>query len=362
MLCSPILRPERTTIPGPLRQLAGRWLSGPPRPARRPRQARWGLYAVGRIGDFVMKLTVLRRLIREAGPAGCFLVVPANCVGLAERELPGVPLLALPPDGAGLLRDIVPTWRRQRAQFADWHCDQRISLRHQRSLYHEVTLSWMHAERDLRLYPADYPAVAPSGLSTELAAHGRILERALGRPVAPEDFLPRFESYPAGDDGRLVVYPLSTQPQRCLSPAWVARVLAAWRSRCPAPIVLGGSPGDEDRLEAYRQAARVVGIEHLTLELPAGVDGFIRHIAAAGAVFATESAAAHIATTLDKPAVIALGGGIHGLCFPWRRSDRQRTIQNHLPCFGCDWHCSQSEMYCLTGLSAEAAATALPDL
>jgi hypothetical protein len=360
MYCSPLIRPEQTRVPRPLREWIGARLSGPPRPARATSKHRACLYAVGRVGDFVLMLSALRLLIGHFGPEQTVLVVSRAALPLATLEFPGVACLTLPAEGASLLRDLVPAWWRERDQFAATWFEQRICLRHQRGLFYEMTLSWIPAEQDVRLGPADYPKAATADISTELLAHRVLVEKVLGRPVTAEEILPRFQGLQPADDGPLLIYPLSQDPVRCLSVAQVTEVLRLWRQRNPMPAVFGGSPADAVRLAPYVAAAQAAGITDVSMETPAGVVALVGHIARAGAVLASESGATHIATALDKRAVIMTGGGLQGLCYPWRRSGRQHTVQHPLPCFGCDWHCSQPEMYCLTKLPVARAAELLP--
>jgi hypothetical protein len=281
---------------------------------------------------------------------------------LAAREFPFTRRLVLPLEASSLVRGILPAWRRERPAFADTRYAQRICLRHQRTLYHEVTFSWIKAEVDVRLRPETYPTAPADGLCTELRAHRQVVEAVLGRPVGPEELLPRFTTLTTGDDGRLVVYPLSREAARCLPVSLVIGTLRLWRERSRAPIVLGGSPAEAPALAAYLTTAQAAKLHGVTLELPVGVDGFLRHIARAGAVLATESAAVHVATALDKPLLALPGGGYSGLCYPWQRSARQVVVQHSLPCFGCGWRCTQTERLCLTGLSPALAAAALPTL
>lgn len=361
MYCSPILRPEPTRLPAPLRRWLGGRLSGPP--AGRPGLPRPAcLYAVGHLGDFVLMLSAVRLLLAAHGEADCVLVLSPAAVPLARREFPRTPLLTLPPEGPGLFRHIVPAWRRDRPQFRGLHFARRIVLRHQRNLYHDVTLSWISADTDYRLEPDTYPATPETDCGTELLAHRRLVEITLGRAPDHEAILPRFTSVPLTDDGRLLVYPLSRDPSRCLRPEHVTAALRRWRERSRAPIVLGGAPSDGAALHRYADHARQAGVDGIVVELPAGVDGFLAHLAAAGAILTTETAAVHVATAFDKPTAVLLGGGFHGLVYPWRRSARQVVVSHPLPCFGCGWHCTQPSVYCVDRLAPEAAGAALPAL
>ena len=348
-------------IPTAIRNRLGALLSGPSS-GKRLRRHRACLYALGRIGDFVLVLSALRRLIREFGPDGCVLVIPEATAPIVTREFPGVRFITLPGEAASFIRDILPAWWRERKKFSDDHFQQLVCLSHQRSLYYEVTLSWIVAEKDTRLMPETYPQTARDGLCTELLAHWQLVETVLGRRVSREDILPRFVSLSASDDGRLLVYPLSRDLLRSLPIGKVIEILRLWRERSRAPIVFGGSPAEASALAVYCAAARQAGLEDVTMEMPATVDGFLEHIARASSLLAAESAAAHIAAALDKPTVVMMGGGVPGYCQPWRRSTRQQPMQNILPCSGCGWRCTQREMFCLTRFPIITTAAALPAL
>lgn len=361
MLCSPMLRPDRTRLPAALRDWLGAKLSGPPR-ARDPQHLTACIYTVGRLGDFVLALSAIRLLVEHFGAANCALVTSPAVAGLAAEEFPGAHIITLPTEGASLTRHILPAWFRHRSKFRRWHFTHRINLRHQRTLHHEVTYSWIRADRDLHCAPEFYPASAAHGFSTELLAHAQVVGSMLGRDLVPEEIAPRFKSLTPSDDHRLLVYPLSRDRLRCLAPEIVVAALRRWRERYQGSIVFGGSTAEADSLMPYLAAAQQAGLRDVSVEVKDGVAAFFAHVAKAGTILTTETAAAHVATALDKRAIILLGGGFHGLCFPWSRSSRQLIVQHQLPCFGCGWSCNQPEMYCLTRLPASLAAAPLHQL
>lgn len=330
MNCSPLMHERPTTIPPRIRRWIGHRLSGPPGGTRH-RRYRACLFALGRIGDFVLTLGALRRLIREFGLDDCVLVMPASMTPVVHREFPGLRTITLPTDAPGLVRDIIPIWWRDRRRFAADRFEQRICLCHQRGLYYELALSWIDADHDVRLLPATYPAIRADGLCTELLAHWRLVETVLGRPVPREEILPGFTGLPTGDDRRLLIYPLSLEPERSLPAATTTIVLRHWRECSHAQIVFGGRPADRAQLEHYAEAARRAGLADVGVETPHGIDGLLRHVAQAGAVLSCDSAAGHIATALDKPGVVITTPGFFGYCQPWTRSGRQQVFLDDAP-------------------------------
>jgi len=330
MNCSPLQDPVQTTIPPAIRDWIGRRLSGPPR-GRRLRHPAACLFALGRIGDFVLTLSALRLLVRHFGEKDVVLVVPHSSATIAQREFPGVRRIVMPADAAGLVREIIPAWWREREKFAEDRFARRICLSHQRGLYYETALTWIDADEDLRLMPATYPAVPETRTCTELLAHWRLVETVLQRKVDRSEILPAFHQQPMGEDGRLLVYPLSLVTARTVPASAVIPVLSRWRQRSRAPIILGGTPADTAELTRYAEAARQVGIDRISIETPSGVDGLLAHIAGAGAVFAADSAPAHIALALDKRAVVLMRDYLVGYCQPWGRSERQQVFPAATP-------------------------------
>lgn len=325
MNCSPIRVTGRTRIPAPVRDWLGKFLQGPPR-GRRTRHSTACLFALGRIGDFILTLSALRLLMEHFGSENCVLVIPAGSAGIAEREFPAARRIVMPDDASSLFGEIAPIWWRERQRFATDRFTQRICLSHQRSLYYELVLSWIEADEDHRLLPATYPAAPVDGWGTELLGHWRLTEQVLGRTISREEIAPRFSHLTPSNDGRLVVYPFSRDPARSLSPEKLVAVLQCWRERSRAPVVFGGSPADQVTLEHCRTLAQAAGLDSLSIETPRETAGLLDHIARAGAVLATDSAPAHIATALDKYNTVVTTAHYWGYCQPWHRSSRQQVF------------------------------------
>ena len=330
VFCWPQLHSPPTRIPSGLRNRLCGLLRGPPSGRRRSGQ-RCCLFALGRIGDFVLSVSVLRLLVREFGAAHCTVVTSPQVETLASRELPGVRCITLPVDAPSLLRDIVPIWRRERPKLGADHFERLICFSHQRSIYYELALSWIGSEHELRLTPETYPQAPPEGQCAELLAHWRVAEIALGRTLAREDILPRLTSLKATDDGSLLVCPFSLDPIRNLPGELAVETLRMWRERSRAPITLGGSPADAARLADIAAVASAAGIDDIRIDTPVGLDGLLRQVSSAGALFSGDSAPAHIAAALDKPSVVVTSRSFFGFAQPWSRSDRQQVFVHGTP-------------------------------
>jgi ADP-heptose:LPS heptosyltransferase len=89
---------------------------------------------------------------------------------------------------------------------------------------------------------------------------------------------------------------------------------------------------------------------------------FVQRIARARCVLTVESAAAHLATALDRPAVVLTGGGHFGWFAPWGEGRRQRWVHHPLDCFGCSWVCRRPRVECLEELPPAAVAVAITEV
>jgi len=346
MFCSPLIHPERSRLPAPVREWIGRRLGGPVRRATPPRDEAV-LYAAGRLGDFVLALSTIRLFLDHWGAGRCTLVVSDLVADLAALELPDVRRIVVPLDAPGVVRDVLPLRRRLRPLLGRHPGVRRISLLHQRTLFHEIALSWIPAEEDHRLTPATYPAAPGDGLSLELEAHRRLAEAALGRPVKPAEVRPRLRHVTATEGDTLLLCPLASQAGKSLPVTVLAEALGSGLGVGPWRLRVAGSPAQRAQLEPYQGVVERAG---LPVEEPLTTTDlalFVRAVARAGAVLAVDSFAAHLALALDKRACIVLGGGRPDFCLPWHQSGRQHFCLHRLPCFGCGWRCSQPSVLCL---------------
>ena len=356
MYCSPLLPTEQARLPARVRKWIGRRLSGP-RHVGAIRQRVACIHKVDRLGDFVLALSAIRLLLDHIGHEQCSLVVSDLVAPLALQEFPNTHLITMPTDAPGVLRQLVPTWWRDRPRLGGVRYGLSICLSQQRDLYKEVSLTWIEAKGEIKLTRADYPNVAQSFFPSDLLAHQQVVSRVMGRPVSDREITPCLQSAKIGDQGTLLLCPLGSSPLRTLSPALAAASLKIWQSQ--RTILLCGSPAQANRLDDYAAQLRSAGVTDVALSLPPTLHDFINLVASAGLFLGTESGGAHLAAALDQRAVIVLGGGTPGLCMPWRRSVRQIYVQHELPCYGCGWRCGRPEVDCLKQISPDALARAL---
>lgn len=369
--------------PDALRRLRGLLVRFVPEsPLGRPgRRFRAVIFKVDRIGDFVLALGALRVALREWGEEHCLLVISPLVAELVATEFPRTPRLVLAPF-VGLKR-FFPAVRHARRALGDIECEVALSLRHQRWDFDELCLSWLHAQRvqvledveQAAMFAARRAYVMPRATRTifrdeaaapahhpdscrELRMHRQLLSEVLGRPVAMEEVWPELFAEASSPATEVVICPLGSHPLRDLSPAHLGAVLAVLR-RAGLAAVFTGDAGQRDRLNELVAGLRAQGFQQLRVQTDYTLTDFVCALAAAPLVVTTESAAAHLATALDRPAVVILGGGHYGQFGPWRRSERQVWLTNRLECFGCNWRCIQPEAYCITGVPTEALTQAV---
>src|ERR1035437_9081597 len=102
-----------------------------------------------RLGDFVLAVSAIRRLIERYGESECLLVVSPLTSALAKREFPCVEILVL-PWGLSHIRTLGATMRYRR-MVSRLRVDTVVCLRHQRWDYEEIVISWFAAERSIRV-------------------------------------------------------------------------------------------------------------------------------------------------------------------------------------------------------------------
>lgn len=344
-----------------------------PHPAR-SRRYRLAVLKLDRLGDAVLALGAIRRLVCEFGEADTLLIVSPIAEPLFAAEFPDVERLVLPAFCASFWPDYLGFLSSWGAALQSLDIDTLVCLRHQRSDYlHAVaqllaprrcfasrwTPVWEARALD---YPApslrDYPETVDTGC-LELEAHRRVVAAALGREVSPLEVQPRLTATAAAVPGRLLVCPVAGESIREYPPALLAESLRLLCARQPVTLHFCLPPQAD--AAPWRNALQQAGVVCERWHQSAAWADFRTCLDEAEVVLAPDSAPAHLATALDKPGVFLLGGGHPGMFAPWQRSDRQLWLRQPLPCYHCRWSCPFDEARCLTGIAPAAVAQALAE-
>ncbi|MDZ4287149.1 MAG: glycosyltransferase family 9 protein [Prosthecobacter sp.] len=357
-----------------LRQLLYRLTLGAAmaRKAKPQRRFALGVLKLDRLGDGVLALGAVRRLLAKFDEADTLLVVSPLAEPLFRAEFPAATLLVLPSFCGHFFPDYLSFLFGHSAPLRNVSVERLVCLRHQPSDYlhsvarllapgrcyaSRVKQPWESVCLD---YPvaqlAEYPE-APQPQCLELEAHRRVVEMAIGEPVALAEMLPEVRSAQPVDGDALLVCPEAGDPLRIYPAALLAEAVRLIVSARPMPVEVCLPPMvDETR---WATAFKEAGVTCRTWHRPKDAVALIEVLARAGVILANDSAPAHLATAMDKRGVFLLGGGHFGFFAPWRRSERQRWIYNPIDCYQCHWNCIHPEPYCITGIAPERIAEAL---
>jgi ADP-heptose:LPS heptosyltransferase len=342
-----------------------------------------GIYKHDRIGDLILASGAIRTIIAAYSVQRCVLIVSPVVRELAAEMFPGLEIISLQgPLRFGRVHDwltfMLPWWIIKGSRsLKRLKVDKLICLRHHPDIFHDCALSAIAAGQSFGIGPcagprainmgqvyyrfnafAEYPAFDETAFPLELEAHRRVVSLALGKSIAIEDVIPKLESTIAVQHF-LLVSPYGNSVIRTYPLESLIRTLREVRNSSDLPIVVCAAPNDANRIRDLEGALKSAGISGVSVSLPAGVKAFVDLVKSARAVLTVETATAHLATALNKPTVVLMGGGHYGEFGPWSRSELQTWVTHKLPCFGCDWKCIFTETRCMTEIDPRSVASAL---
>jgi ADP-heptose:LPS heptosyltransferase len=347
------------------------------KPARRKTQNRYALciFKPDRIGDFVLATGAIRLLLGHFGPKNCLLVISPLVRALAEMEFPDTPKLMVPAFRFSLHPNLIRAAIQPRNQLGALQFERIACLRHQRSRFQNLVLHWMVSEKRHGLINQSgfylgkdhefifssataYPEKAREGQCLELEAHRLVAEQTLQREVFEGDITPAFAKIQAKPGNYMLVCPFSSAPLKDYPCDALEAAVAEIQRRFSLPVMLSYSFERQKSSKSIESRWQRRGLAVLPSSAMS-FQGYLNSVASAGAVLTVDTATAHIATALDIPTVVILGGGHYGQFGPWRKSPRQEWVTHPLPCFHCHWHCTQLEPYCITRITPESIAEAM---
>ena len=338
------------------------------------------IFKPDRLGDFTLALGAIRWILQRHGESQCVLFISPHASELAQREFPNVSRVVVAP----FADELWPAWQAFKNQnqtpWWEYPFEIALSLRHQRTPWQELLYGrlncrqrWALENRALGFHPIEQrwirtPLSHAVSLSSangrpaclELEAHRQLLEAAFGTDVSADDVVPRLAP-PAGvqPSDSLLLCPFGSASLRTLPTSVVVAGIKEFRQQMPVSLRLAAAPAERARYEAYADELVAGGLPRPLVVPTPTIDALLAEMAGSRAVLSTESAPAHLAVALDRPAVILLGGGHHGLFAPWHRSARQIWLDHPLECYHCDWQCPYPEPYCLTKIAPSSLARAL---
>jgi ADP-heptose:LPS heptosyltransferase len=370
---------------GPLRRVHAQFWLNPPAGVVPSEQYAAVIMKPDGIGDFILAMSAIRLVLQHHGEQNCALLIAPAVEELARLEFPRA------------LRIVIPAFPRHKRAFTEWRwvrrrlanvtCGSLVCLRHQRWDYHELMLSWIRSERKFVLddtqaaawtvgrssfrYECEgriaftepaaiIPATATGRDCRELRMHRRLLAGVLGEAPAVVDILPRFAQLPLTAAANItLVAPLTGAQIKDMPVELLEQIVRRGELPVGKQILLTGSPDQAMRLEVFRIALNRAGRTDVHVETATSIINFVRRVASADLVLTADTAAAHVATALDRPTVVVIGGGHYGQFGPWYQSGRQIWLTVPMDCFGCGWRCIHPEPYCLTRITPEQVFAAI---
>ncbi|MEZ0257694.1 MAG: glycosyltransferase family 9 protein, partial [Chthoniobacter sp.] len=359
-----------------------RALSRPVRASQgKRREVKIAIFKPDRFGDLILASGAIQYFTKRYGPESCALLVADFAVELAEKLFPGALVIGIPHAHNDLLRGVIPNLWKLRPMLARYAFEKVICLRHQRSLYEELLLGRLLARESFGLrntvdymLPCDvetyvfpltrscsYPTDAPPASCLELEAHRLTVMAAENHEVTLEEVLPRLEIAPAEANfaSAVIVSPFGSSDIRTYPLPLVVEVMRLIQQQSDCRFALCGEGKDANRLAELHHLAESAGVREVSIHTPESFLDFARIVAAARGAISVDTSTAHLATALDKPAAVIIGGGTYGRVGPWRRSERQIWITQPVPCFYCLWDCFQPKPFCITEVSPATVAQAM---
>ena len=362
----------------PAKWLLYRWLARRRRVSGKPCRP-VGIYKADRLGDFVLALGAIRRIVDREGAENCLLILAPHARELARREFPTVEQATVEPWHSGL--GPLLRYRKEHAEDPLFRhgVGRLVCLRHNRLFQENVVCGSIPANetwgavsgepsRERGQWIASLPfdhvyrsfPEAP-GEPRDLVRHRTVVGGILGTRLDPVDVIPKMAWHGTVGEPFVAVSPFGSAAIRDFPPGLLAAAgHRLWRDD-RLPLRLLAPPGDVDRYQRLSDELVAKGVPQVSVRTCSSLDDLIDAVAASRLVLSVETATAHLAGALNRPLVALLGGGHFGWFAPWHRSARQRWITHPVPCYGCNWVCTQSEPICLTGISALAIEGAVDE-
>lgn len=332
------------------------------------------VYKVDGIGDWFLGQAAIGACLCQS--SGKCLLIVANTLGEAARAgFPQAEILEIAYTGDGL-NGVLKNFRQLIHLATKVETRLLVSFRHYVNPLREITFACVSAERKivwntyLPTVQADYPWLCaqvkcefsiPSQLLErkelcgELRRHTSVLIAAFGANVAAE-IRPRLKNS-AAPRAYVVIVPFARIPIKNYSePAW-GELIRQIAGKYPAMAfdMWMSHAQTLDGMALSERISKTIGVS-VGVRVAAGFSELKQIADQASLVITVDTAMAHIATALDKPAIILLGGGHFGEFGPWHWSRKQRWLTNELVCFGCGWKCIHDQPICITEISPDLIA------
>ena len=366
-------------VSAPFKWLLFRWLSRRRYPTGRPYRP-VGIYKVDRVGDFVLALGAIRRIVQAEGAKNCLLIISPYVQELAAREFPSVEQVVVQPFLTGLRPLLRYLRSRSGENLFRLGVGKLICLRHHRFFLENIILGFIPAgetwgavnselaresgqwlgsisfDHTCRTFP-ELP-----GEPSEMSRHRAVVDCFFGYAVEVADVVPCMEAGSADLVRFVGVSPYGSAAVRDFPLDLLASTgRFLWREH-HLPLRLLSPREDANRYGELADRLTRAGVPSVEVRVCPTLADLIDAVSECRLVLSVETATAHLATALDRPLIALVGGGHYGWLAPWWRSSRQKWLTHPLSCFQCNWFCIHSEPRCLTHINEVTVQQGISEL
>jgi ADP-heptose:LPS heptosyltransferase len=311
------------------------------------------------IGDFVLATGGLRLLAAEFGEQNLLICVRSILVAFARSQFPQAEIIELPTaarrkrvnlfarnffyclpllfrlrrtavDGAVCfrsMRNYLETLLFYSARTKRFFACENILLRPEKKV--RAFVEGM-AKRLFRSELIPYPTEAGE-IPLEIEAHRRLVAGILDRAVAPNEVLPILHSPAEKDTDYWICAPVTDASKVYPFALWRDIFCALKPESLQRRILLVGSDDQRSKLTELQALLADAGVARAQAHVPGDLVEFLNLVAGSELLLSVDTAAAHVATALDKPCVVLFSGLHRGMFGPWHRSPKQRWLLPESP-------------------------------
>ncbi len=344
------------------------------------------IYKVDRIGDFVLATSAIKLLLEHFKPEKCCLLVSDIVYPLAKETFPNTTIKSTPI--LTNLSTLKALWIL--FHFLKWSrlvvAHRLINLRHLANNRDFLLMSCIkaHSSSGITIDPQHWLARSiPSkplfrysksirvqnttfsehNLSEELCLdlrlHQTLLSLVLNKAISDKQILPHIiqKEGEQTNNGIIIITPFGSNSITSYpAVSWVKTFLQL-QDITPYQIGLCGTVSQQHELNEMAKYAKAKGVKNLRILFPETLNDFTKLLSNSPLIISVDTAGAHIATALNRPTIILMGGGRYGYFGAWKRSSRQVWLSHHLSCFRCSWFCIHPEPYCITRITDKDIVT-----
>jgi ADP-heptose:LPS heptosyltransferase len=312
------------------------------------------------IGDFILTTGCLRVLAREIGEDNLLLAVSKAVAPLARSQFPAAKVFPLEFRRRRKVLNITlvniglnwRVWRQLLREKVEWAICLRSLRSYLQTVFfytprarHYIACENLLGRQKRQRRPAveavvkaifrpqllRYPEVgATPGVPTDLAANREVVSAVLGRQLSLEEIWPTLRAEavsPAGSPSWVLAPFSSSEKKDYPLEQWIAvlRELQGWRGDSPLQLTAAGY--QQKTLERWGEALRGAGLPKVEVLPPVPLESYPNLLAGAGMVLTVDTAAAHFACALRRPALILSAGHHPGVYGPYSPDGRQLWLE-----------------------------------